>query len=225
MAKQIAIGSQVVGHDGEPIGKVTRVVLSPDVREVLEIIVRAGHLRHTDRIVEVFQIARVEGETVHLTLRADEVSRLPRLIYHEYVVPAPREARSGPYPISGSVAGGLTTPGIWGSNYTGEGFQTVNRSFFESAPIDSAAVEMRSNLPADSVVLGRGSDIVDRDGHAIGVLHDVVYDDYADVVAIVAASGIFRNNRIVIPADALDSITNGRITLTVTAAEFDVAPV
>ena len=157
MDQQIALGSAVVGSDGRPVGKVTRVVLSPDDRELLEIIVRAGHLLHADRIVEMFQIERVEDGVVHLALRADEVSRLPRLIYHEYVVPAPRESRTGPYPISGSVAGGLTTPGVWGSNYSGEGFHTVNRSFFESAPIDSAAVELRSNLPADSVALGRGA--------------------------------------------------------------------
>ena len=225
MDQQIALGSAVVGSDGRPVGKVTRVVLSPDDRELLEIIVRAGHLLHADRIVEIFQIERVEDGVVHLALRADEVSRLPRLIYHEYVVPAPRESRTGPYPISGSVAGGLTTPGVWGSNYSGEGFHTVNRSFFESAPFDSAAVELRSNLPADSVALGRGADILDRDGHAVGVLHEVVYDEHGDIVRIIAVARIFRHDRIEIPVDAIEAITDGRITLRVAAAEFALAPV
>ncbi len=225
MDQQIALGSPVIGSDDRPVGKVTRVVLSPDDREVLEIIVRAGYLRHSDRIVELFQIARVRDGVVHLTLRADEVARLPRLIFHEYVVPAPRESYAGPYPISGSVAGGLTTPGVWGTSYTGEGFHTVHRSFFESAPIDSAAVELRSNLPADSVALGRGADIRDRDGHVIGVLHEVDYNEHGDIVAIIAAAGIFRQDRIEIPASAIESITDGHITLRVAANEFDLTPV
>ncbi len=225
MDQQIALGSPVVGSDGRPVGKVARIVLSPDDREMLEIIVRAGHVWHSDRIVEVHQIARITEGVVHLELRAAEVSQLPRLIYHEYVVPAAREAISGPYPISGSVAGGLTTPGVWGSNYSGEGFHTVSRSFFESAPIDSATVERRSNLPADSVALGRGTDILDRQGHAIGVLHEVVYDEHGEIVAIVAASGILRQDRVEVPVAAIASITDGRITLTALAAEFDLAPV
>lgn len=225
MDQHIAIGSQVVAVDGAPVGKVRRIVLSPDDRELLEIIVRTGHLRHADRIVERHQIDRITDGVIHLGIAADAVAHLPRLIYHEYVVPAARESSSGPYPISGSVAGGLTTPGVWGSNYSGEGFHTVSRSFFESAPIDSAAVEMRSNLPADSVALGRGTDILDSHGHAIGVLHDIVYDEHGDLLAIVAAAGIFRHDRIEIPVSAIGTITDGKISLRTTAAEFDLAPV
>lgn len=224
MDHQIALGSLVVGADDRPVGKVTRLVVSPDNREVLEIIVRAGHLLHTDRIVEVFNIARIEAGVVQLAIPADEVSRLPRLIYHQYVIPASNETADNAYPIAGSIAGGLTAPGVWGSGYSGKGFHGVDRPFFESATIDGGAVERRSNLPDDSVALGRGVEVVDRDGRAVGALSEIIYGDRDEITAIVAASGIFHRDRVQIPAAAIASIIVDRITLTTTAGDFDLPP-
>lgn len=231
MDKDIRIGAPVVTSDGRPVGKVDRIVVCPDPREVCEIVVHQGLLLTKDRIVETTMIASVADDgTVTLDVPSDEVNALPLFYEHEFVVPTASELRDAPYPIAGGVnAGGLTTsPILWRTSFSGRGFQTASRGLFDSAPVDPSAVEKRTNLPENTVEITRGTDVVTSDGEKLGVVADVIYGAGNEIAGIIAAGGLLRHHRYEVHIAQIASFTRDRVTLSVPATDItsiDIEPV
>jgi uncharacterized protein YrrD len=218
----IKLGKEVLSSDGTYLGKVDRIVVDPTTHEMVEIIVHKGFLFTTDRMIELPFIEEVDEDSiVHLNITAEQAAELPTFYEHEYVVPSAGELRDTPYPLSGGVSGGTagTMPLLWRSTYAGHDFKPASRSLFEPATLDTGAIEVRSNLPDNTVAIDKGTDIICSDGEKCGVVLDVVYDDQRNVTEIVGQLGLFRHTTVRVPAEWIESITSDHVRINVTEAE------
>lgn len=219
----IQLGKPVLSCDGIYLGKVDRVVLEPATREVVEIIVHRGFLFTTDRLIELPLIDRIADDgIVYLTVTAMRASELPLFYEHEYVVPTPDELRTEPFPVAGGVSGGgaSTMPLVWRTTWSGRDFHPASRSLFEPAAINVQAIEKRSNLPDNTVVLSRSTDIICGDGQRCGVVADVIYDEHGELEAVVGAFGFRHKRHVRVPAAQIASMTHDHVRLTVDSEQL-----
>lgn len=218
----IQLGKPVLSSDGTYLGKVDRIVLDPATRELVEIIVHKGFLFTTDRMIEMPFVDRIDQEgVVHLNVTAARAGELPTFFEHEYVVPTIGELHEAPYPLSGGVSAGAVGPMpiLWRTGYTGHGYRPAQRSMFEPAALDHGAVEIRSNLPDNTVSISHGTDIICSDGQKCGVVLDVIYDEGSNLAEIVGQIGILRRSTVHIPVDWIESFTSAHIRLRVSEDE------
>jgi len=218
----IQLGKPVLSSDGTYLGKVDRLVLDPATREFIEIVVHRGFLFSTDRIIEQPFINRVDADgVVWLNVTALRAKSLPIFYEHEYVVPTPEDASAAAFPVQLGVSGGSysTMPILWRSSYSGRGYDPASRMMFEPPSISPAAIEVRSNLPDNSVVLDRGTDVVCKDGEKLGTVIDVVYGDHSELEAIVVGTGFRHLHRVYIPAALVESIGHDQVRILATETE------
>ena len=72
-------GTSVEATDG-PIGKVDEFLVDPADGDITHVILREGHLwGHKDVMIPISSIARIEEDTVYLTLDKDQVGALPEI--------------------------------------------------------------------------------------------------------------------------------------------------
>ena len=85
---QIKLGARVVASDGAPVGTVSRLVVDPQTRVLVELIVRHGRVATNDRLVErgLIEDVGVDG-VVRLTLASTELDTLPDFTQVNYVTP------------------------------------------------------------------------------------------------------------------------------------------
>jgi uncharacterized protein YrrD len=81
------------------------------------------------------------------------------------------------------------------------------------------------SVPRDAVVLTRGSQVYDSTGEHLGHLDEVIFDADGRARAFIIESGIIFERDIVIPVEAIKSVTHGRISLNTRAEELAQAQV
>src|SRR5262245_32237534 len=150
-AMDIRLGAQVVSSDGEPVGKVTHLVLDPATRAVIQLIVRQGRLRQEERIVARSFVAAVgEDGTIRLSRSQADLGDLPTYVQANYVTPASQgiHLETFFYGVSVADAFGSTRPMLSGS---GTGGPLPSRAY-TPGQLQGASFEVRSNLASDSLV-------------------------------------------------------------------------
>ncbi|MCM8749614.1 PRC-barrel domain-containing protein [Thermomicrobiaceae bacterium CFH 74404] len=226
---QIELGKPVVSKDGERVGRVDRIALDYDTREVEQIIVHQGVLLTRDRIVDRDLIERVEDDgTVRLAITAAEVERLPEFVEAEFVRPTEEDLRSLPYVLPGvPVATGATI--LWtsaatrrsGSEQPYQEFDPASGPLIGPAVAPDTPLEARSNLPEDTLLIGRGTDVLDREGEKLGRVEEVETNEDGEVVAFVVRAGLLLHHDIRVPIDWVSSVTSEEVHLRLSAQEIE----
>jgi sporulation protein YlmC with PRC-barrel domain len=218
----VRLEAQVFSLEGIHVGKVDRIIIDPRTLELAEFIIHKGVFLTHDRIVEPLFVERVADDgNVVLRLTAQEVDHLPEFVHHEYVTPSPAASRDIPYPaledLSG--AGHMQLPIFWRSSYSGHEFATAGRFEFDSAPVAPLGVEIRSNISEDMVVVDEHTAVIACDGKKLGVVDEVLFDEYGDISGFVVRTGLLHIERIRVPVETVKTVTTQRIRLRVTAAD------
>lgn len=222
---QIEIGAKVVSQDGEDIGKVDRIVIDPETREVIEIITHKGIFSNEDRIIERAFIASADDETVQLNIAAAKVHELPTFVQADFIIPE-ESWDAVLWPAQGEEYGYTTTASeAWmggGSVLaeTGPGsgqYSRVTGGSLGAFQLEDTTMEVRSNLPENAVVLQKGTDVFSSDGKKLGAVDDLSYDSDGTLTGLHVRSGILRHHEAYAPASLIQSMTHERITLNVDA--------
>jgi uncharacterized protein YrrD len=221
----IRLGMRVRASDGQHLGYVDRIILEPDSHEVFGIIAHKGHFFSEDRIIEVGFIESAADDTVRLRITGERADALPRFVEHEFVVPTPEQLRTMPYAVDGGVsgAGASVLPLMWRSTYQGHGFQPASRSFLDSSQVDAPSIEVLSNLPEETLLIDKGTDVIAQDGTRIGKVDDVIVVDGA-IGGILIRAGRFHHHDISIPVEMIESVTPQHIRLNVSASDVKESP-
>lgn len=208
---EIQLGRPVIAKDGERIGQVDRIVIDPVSMELVQFIVHKGLFLSEDRIIErpLIEHVGIEG-TVFLAVASDFVEHLPLFVEHSFLAEAPPAETNAPYIVG--IGGPDPNTVLTSEEPVGHDYQTFTTSIFEHAPSGGPRLEVRSNIPADAVLLSRGTDIVDADGDKIGALEKLIYQD-GTIEGFVAESGLIERHQIRVPAADVESITHERIQL------------
>ena len=75
--------------------------------------------------------------------------------------------------------------------------------------------------PVSWFLIEKGWDVVGRDGHDLGTVHEVVGDTDKDIFNGLAVSPGFLRSARYVPAERVTGITEGRLELDVDREEFD----
>lgn len=226
---QIELGKPVVSKDGERVGRVDRIALDYDTREVKQIIVHQGVLLTRDRIVDRDLIERIDEDgTIRLLITAEEVERLPEFVEAEFARPTEEELRSLPHILPG-IPGATGAAVLWapaadrqpGLERPYQEFDPARGPLFGPAAPPDTAIEVESNLPEDILLISRGTDVLDREGKKVGVVDEVETNEDDEVVAFVVRAGLLFHHDVRVPIDWVSSVTEEAVHLRLSADEVE----
>ena len=197
--QRFEIGAEVVGSDGQHVGKVGFVVVRPPELHVTDIVVHTGHFLGRDLLVPVGDVDRVEGGRVFLSVGRDRIETYPDYLEIHYDHPADDWSPS---------------PGF---AYPSDGIIWPAGMYYPTG----TSVEV--NAPPGTVGLSKGMDVESSDGHKVGSIEGLETDQHAgEVTAIIVKHGLpFHRETLRLPVSAVAGINAGRVTLNLTKEEVE----
>jgi osmotically-inducible protein OsmY/sporulation protein YlmC with PRC-barrel domain len=215
---EFKIGTPVLSRDEREIGKLKYLVIDPDDETISNLVVEKGLLLRKDVVVPVSWVVKADEERIFVNATASEVDSLPEFREVDYRQPDPT-AR----PIAGHQPSELR---IWDRPY----INPVRPDAGPARPIlvrsERPWVEYKGFLGVndDEVLLKRGQPIYASDGQRVATLDHVVADDETHrIQELVVHRGhwLQRGEDVVVPADAVSSISHDEIRLSLSRDELD----
>src|SRR5436309_593050 len=148
-------GADVLGSDGEKLGKVAYVVVHPTTMDVTDFVVSTGHILGRDIVVPTDAVDRVEDGKVCLKMHKQELEACKDYVDVEYNAPPEDWVPAPDYAYS---SGAMLWP-------TGMYYP------------ESTSVSV--NTPSGTVGLHEGMDVLSGDGHKIGSIDALEADPHA----------------------------------------------
>jgi len=214
----IKLGKKVISSDGEHVGNVDSLVMDYNTREVQSIICRSGVLLTVDRIIPLEAVNMLDDEeNVHLSMTAGQVEQQQRFVEREFRAATPEELE--PMPVTWATGTGQA-PYYFYPPTDSLGYRD-DAPFFSNAPLAPPEVEVESNLPENATRIDAGTDVVGSDGKKIGVVDDVLFSEDGDVTGFVVKAGFLFHHDVDVPADWIESVTDDKVRLRVTADQAD----
>jgi sporulation protein YlmC with PRC-barrel domain len=201
-------GEEVFSADNHSIGRIERVVLDPDTKEVTHLIIRKGIVLTKDRVVPLYLVAEDTENSVKLMVNATEANRLPEFEEQAYV-PIPDGDTS--IPPSGnfhwSPLSAYPVPPPAGSSPPGY------------------IMETHRNVPEEMVALKTGAQVLSSDGEHVGTVEQVFTDARSDqVIYFVVSRGLFLKERKLVPITWVQIVADEEIHLNAPAERVATLP-
>ncbi len=197
--------TKVLSKDGQAVGDVYKVVISPVSHQVESLIIQQGALFTEERVVPARLIEKSTQEEVHLTLNAEALQTLPHYKETHFI---------------DSLASDRGEPGAATLYYLHPGDVPIEGDLLPNYPSPPIVERTIENIPAGSYVLDEGSDILDRTGDHIGDVEQIIADSAShDVTHFVISRGRVFETEKLIPIQWIDSVEDGQVRL---AVEKDV---
>ena len=214
---KIDIGKEVIGSDGEKIGKVDRLVLDSDTNELRKFIVHKGMFWSEDKIVDLELVSEVDaGGNIHLKVPSDDEDTLPGFVEETHRVATDEETTSLGY---GAFVGTAPyAPVMFAPRGAGGQYRPGSGPFFDTAET-GGVLEQRTNLPDDSITIDKGTGVVGSDGDKVGEVEEIMMDADGTTTGFVVKSGFIFTKDVQIPMDLVDHISGVHIALKITADE------
>lgn len=210
-------GMSVRTPSGEDVGKVNRFVLDPATNEVTHIVIQKGWLLSEDKVVP-FQMVSTGGEDKLVLNEEIDFDQLPPFEETHFV----RATDERPNDL-GSVGGPvyINAPGYYwypvhpnlGYSGFGLGYQTW------------PSAETTRNIPAETVPLKEGTDVISSDGEHVGDVERLILDpDSNQVTHFVISQGLFFKERKLVPASWIQSVDEDKVYLVVPSRLLERLP-
>lgn len=206
------LGSPVIGT-ADKLGEVDRIIFDPNTRRAEYLIVKQGGILGGVHVAPFHDIARVDGEGVHLGIDDDAFGHLPsfsddadRAGDPDHVAP-PSEESAGRSAMDFQMDT-VTARGSMGS--------TTDKPM--GYPGYEQVVPDDQQLPA----IGRGTSVFDAVGEKIGDVGELEVESETGMVArIVVRRGFIFKNDVEMPLDWLDAWTPRGVGLNVPKSEME----
>ena len=117
--------------------------------------------------------------------------------------------------LAGATSGSCAAPAAGSSRTPG-----ARRSFIR-LPIGNIVAENLSNLDADHVMIGEGTDVIGSDAEKIGHVDEIFVDENREITGVLATAGRLRRHSVRIPRVDDGGVSTHRIRLNVTAEEAE----
>src|ERR1051325_7291461 len=184
-------GTEVFTASGEQVGKINRFVLDPASNEVTHIVVEKGWLLPTDKVIPIAMINSATEERVVLDKDIRDFDELPpfeethfvELSEADRIPPGQLTYRYAPayywYPPSGYM-----------------GYPAFGAEYYGWPPAQTTR-----NIPADTVPLKEGADVISADDQHVGNIERVFIDSKSHrATHFLISQGTLLKERKLIPA-------------------------
>ncbi len=211
---QIKEGADVYTTDDSKVGVVSHVVLKPATMEVTHLIVRKGFLFTEAKVVPENLAAQTTADRINLRVAEDELDDFPEYRESQYLPAEEGDATSTTslfwYPTFGSWSAGRYLPDDASLHYVKK---TV------------------TNIPADTVALAEGADVISSDDEKVGELEEIYTEPLQDrATHLIVVSGLFQKQRKLIPTEWISVVSEDTVHLAVSASfvkqlpEYELKP-
>jgi len=198
---QFQKNATVLAANGQEIGSIDRVVLSPESKMVSHIVVRKGTLlNRVDKVVPVDLIAETTEERILLRDEAGDLESFPPF-EEERVVDKKASLDQPPlYESSSPELIGYPEPNIPVIPAPGEQYVT----------------QIDQNIPDDTVALKEGARVITADGQHVGGVERVLAGPSADQVThLLISRGMFPRETKLVPIEWVTTMTDEEVYLRV----------
>jgi uncharacterized protein YrrD len=209
-------GTDVFTSSGEQVGKVNRFVLDPATNEVTHIVVEKGWLFPVDKVVPIAMISSATEERVILNDDAGHFEQLPPFEETHFIevtqADLPGTSSYPPYRYASAH--------YW---YPPSGYIGYPRFGAEYYGWPPAATTR--NIPADTVPLKDGADVMSSDDEHVGSVERVFIDmESHKATHFLVSSGLLFKEHKLIPAHWVRSVEEDKVHLAVPARVLERLP-
>ena len=207
MDVDIDIGARVSSSDGQDVGTVSGVIMDPDRKAVIGLVVRQGDLFNVDRVVPIEMVAGIQDHRVTLTISGAEVDDQPLLNERAYVPLAPD---------------GEATPHVW-TPYPAVAISPTLNPAWNAPPV---VEEEWREVPAEDLVLREGLPVWAADRELVGRVDELVEDAQTHRVEAIVVRGVrgTRHDKAIPVQWIVRSDEDTGITLAVDAGAVEQLP-
>ncbi|MAU12492.1 MAG: hypothetical protein CL607_21905 [Anaerolineaceae bacterium] len=207
---QFKEGATVYTSNGDTVGDIERFVIDPRDHEVIGLVVRKGFLFTEDRVVPVDMVKESEEDRVTLATDRRNADDFPVYKETHYVTPeeadlADRYTRT-------------TTPTYYYPPYGVPMWFGAGRVPY-AEPV-GVEVEER-NIPAGSVALKEGANVISLDDKHVGDVERVYTDANSDITHFAITQGLLFKDEKVLPLSWVSDIRDDEVHLAVTAKTLE----
>ncbi len=209
---QFKEGAGVYTADDEKVGKIDRIVLDPDTKEVTHVVVQKGFLFTDDKLVPMTSLRTVTSDRITLNTNKDDLEEYPDFEESHYLTAEdaipPATGNTNPiypfyhYPPLGT--GWVNAPGV----YTGSLY----------------VKKTEKNIPEGSVAIDEGTNVVSSDGEDIGEVARVYADVDNHATHVLVSEGLFLKEKKLIPTTWIKRMTENKIRLAVDSKLLERLP-
>ena len=208
-------GTDVFTSTGEQVGTINRFVLDPATNEVTHIVVEKGWLLPEDKVVPMDMISTATEERVVLKEDIGEFDQLPPFEEIHYV-----ELAQGDIPPTGDLTHRHAPAYYW---YPPSGFignPALGPEYYGLRPTETSR-----NIPADTVPLKEGANVMSSDREHVGDLERLFVDsDSHQATHLVISQGLLFKDRKLIPASWVKSVEEDQVQLWVPSRLLERLP-
>src|SRR5574341_210794 len=196
-------GTSVYTRDGQEVGQISRFVIDPANNQVTHVVVQKGWLLREDKVVPIQMIDTANEERVELSEKVQDYEELPPFEETHYVN-APEKEDYGQnathvpatywYPPMGYLANPTYGPTIY----------------------NWPPAETRQNIPAHTVPLKEGAEVISVDDKHCGNLERLFLEsDNNSVTHFVISQGVLLKERKLLPAGWVMNVEEDKVYLSV----------
>lgn len=209
-------GTSVFTPNGDEVGRINRFVLDPATNEVTHLVVQKGWLLPEDKVVPIAMVNTATEDRIVLNHKIEDLDQLPPFEETHYVElnepeitsPGPAAYRYAPayywYPPSGYI-----------------GYPEFGPVYYGWPP-----VETTRNIPADTVPLKEGANVMSSDGEHVGDVERLFVDrDSNRATHFLISEGLLFKERKLIPAHWVRSVEEDKVYLAVPSTVLERLPV
>ena len=222
-------GAGVFTPGDEQVGNVNGFVLDPETNEVTHIVVQKGWLLPEDKVVPFEMIRSATEDKVILNEGVDNFEELPPFEQSHYIQTReadlpPGERRDYPATTTDTDVARATPPRpAFGPGYYGyppTGYIGYPIGYYGWPPMVT-----QRNIPADTISLKEGTDVISSDGKHVGDIERLLVDSSSNQAThFVISQGIFFKDRKLVPAHWVRSVAEEKVNLVVAAELLEQLP-
>ncbi|MDX1416179.1 MAG: PRC-barrel domain-containing protein [Candidatus Promineifilaceae bacterium] len=213
---QVKIGADVITENGEQVGRVDRVVIDPESKEVTHLVVEKGFLFTEDKVVPVSMIAPAAEAKITLKEDAGDLARLPDFEESHYVPAKKTTMSSGVTKIKSEDNLYYAYPPL-GTLWSGSAIEAGTQAHHVE--------ETRRNIPEDTIALKEGAKVISSDNEHVGDIERVFTSPFDDKVThILLSQGFILKEEKLVPVSWIRNILESEVHLSIDSEYVQALP-
>ena len=208
-------GTSVFTSSGDEVGKINCFVMDPATNEVTHIVVQKGWLLPEDKVVPIAMIDTAMEERVVLNQKIEDLDQLPPFEETHFVELTDEDLHPTDSPTSRYAPAYYWYPPAAYVGYPGFG-----PGYYGWPP-----VETTRNIPADTIPLKEGADVISSDGKHVGDVERLFVDaESKRATHFLISEGLLFKERKLIPAHWIRSVAEDKVNLAVPSRLLERLP-
>jgi uncharacterized protein YrrD len=214
-------GAEIVSADQHSVGRIDRLVLDPDSKQITHLIARKGLLLTKDRLVPLSTIASHTADRVEMAINADEADGLPEFEERIYM---PVKESDWPQTSDHVVAPGAQPPDFFLYGSTTPDHPTP---IVVPGPVAAPDYlgETSRNIPENMVALKAGAAVLDSNGEKVGHVEQTLTEpNNEQITHFVISKGLLVKERKMVSTKWVQLINDEEVHLSVPASRLEKFP-